>query len=228
MLMFLPEKQVIRHTMKPRPQGMHLSRKKHGHLPRSDKSKSRQEPISERPAEDAPALELLVDQLPATATGLTLLLLAAVLWLLLTGTLDKQELVVGALVTVVVGALAYARSGIFGGVRWSFILPGALLVYLWVFSIALVRSNIDVARRVLSSNLPIRPGVVQVRTGLTSALGRLLLANSITLTPGTLTVDVEDDLLTIHWIDCPPDIDMEAATAAIAGDFERHLRRFVR
>lgn len=207
---------------------MHLSRKKRGHFPDSDESNSRHEPSTEHPAEDFPQVELLVEQLPATATGLTLLLMAAVLWLLLTGTLDKQELVVGALVTVVVGALAYARSGIFAGVRWSFILPGALLIYLWVFSIALVRSNIDVARRVLSPDLPIRPGVVQVRTGLTSALGRLLLANSITLTPGTLTVDVEDDLLTIHWIDCPPDIDMAAATAAIAGDFERHLRRFVR
>jgi multicomponent Na+:H+ antiporter subunit E len=164
----------------------------------------------------------------ATATGLTVLLLTAILWLLLTGTFDAQELVAGALVSLVVGALAYRRSGILGGIRWSFVLPGAILLYLWVFCIALFRSNIDVARRVLSPSLPLRPGVVQVRTGLTSALGRLLLANSITLTPGTLTLDVEDDLLTIHWIDCPPDIDLETATAVIAADFERHLRRFVR
>ncbi|MDD5388911.1 MAG: Na+/H+ antiporter subunit E [Gallionellaceae bacterium] len=203
-----------------------MSKKKHGRLPQSGEGESELEGDSEHPAPDS--LQSSRDQLPATATGLTLLLIAAALWLLLTGTLDTQELVVGALVTVVVGALAYARSGIFGGVRWSFVLPGALLVYLWVFSVALVRSNIDVARRVLSPDLPIRPGVVKVRTGLTSPLGRLLLANSITLTPGTLTVDVEDDLLTIHWIDCPPDIDMEAATAAIAGEFEGHLRRFVR
>lgn len=228
MLTSLPAKQALRHTMKPKSQGMRLSRKKRGHFPGSGESHTRHEPNTEQPTEDASQMELLVEQLPETATGLTLLLLAAVLWLLLTGTLDKQELVVGALVTVVVGALAYARSGIFAGVRWSLLLPGALLIYLWVFSIALIRSNIDVARRVLSPDLPIRPGVVQVRTGLTSALGRLLLANSITLTPGTLTVDVEDDLLTIHWIDCPPDIDMAAATAAIAGDFEHHLRRFVR
>lgn len=165
---------------------------------------------------------------PAVASGLSVLLLAAILWLLLTGTLDAQELVAGALVSAVVGALAYSRSGILGGIRWSFALPGAVLIYLWVFSIALFHSNIDVARRVLSPSLPLRPGVVQVRTGLTSALGRLLLANSITLTPGTLTIDVEDDLLTIHWIDCPPDIDLETATAAIAANFERHLRRFVR
>jgi multicomponent Na+:H+ antiporter subunit E len=165
---------------------------------------------------------------PTTGTVLTVLLLAATLWLLLTGTFDAQELVAGALVTGVAVALAHARSGVLSGVRWSFALPGAVLIYLWVFAIALFRSNIDVARRVLSPALPLRPGVVQVRTELTSALGRLLLANSITLTPGTLTIDVEGDLLTIHWIDCPPGIDVEAATRVIAADFERHLRRFLR
>lgn len=157
-----------------------------------------------------------------------MLLMIGILWLLLAGSFDIQELVVGALATVVIGFVAYARSGILGGVRWSFSLPGAILIYLWTFWIALLRSNFDVARRVLSPSLPLRPGMVQVQTRLTSALGKLLLANSITLTPGTLTVDVEDDLLTIHWIDCPPGIDLEAATAAISADFERHLLRFVR
>jgi multicomponent Na+:H+ antiporter subunit E len=165
---------------------------------------------------------------PAAASTLTVLLLSAILWLLLTGSFDGQELVGGALVAVLATALAYRRGGILGGVRWSFALPGAILIYLGVFAVALVRSNVDVARRVLSPALPIRPGVVQVKTRLTSALGRLLLANSITLTPGTLTVDVEGDLLTIHWIDCPPDTDLEAATAAIAADFEQHLLRIVR
>jgi multicomponent Na+:H+ antiporter subunit E len=80
---------------------------------------------------------------------------------------------------------------------------------------------------VLAPSLPINPGVVQVRTGLTSDLGRLLLANSITLTPGTLTVDVDADLLLIHWINCPPDVDMEEATRLIAADFEKHLAGFV-
>lgn len=164
----------------------------------------------------------------AAATGLTALLMAAILWLLLTGTLDGQELAAGVLVAVVAATLGYRRSGILSGVRWSFALPGAILIYLGVFAVALFRSNIDVARRVLSPDLPIRPAVVRVRTGLSSDLGRLLLANSITLTPGTLTVDVEGDLLTIHWIDCPPGSDLESATAAIAAQFERHLGRFVR
>ncbi len=204
---------------------MHASSEEQGWLPSSGKQHPTPAPATEG-LKQFPEVD--DSQPPAAATGLTVLMLAGVLWLLLTGSFDPQELVAGALVSLVVAALAYARSGIFAGVRWSFTLPGALSIYLGVFAIALFRANIDVARRVLSPSLPIRPGVVQVRTGLSSALGRLLLANSITLTPGTLTVDVEDDLLTIHWIDCPPDIDMQAATDAIAADFERHLRSFVR
>jgi multicomponent Na+:H+ antiporter subunit E len=69
---------------------------------------------------------------------------------------------------------------------------------------------------------------VEVRTGLESSLGRLLLANSITLTPGTLTVNVRDDRILVHWIDCPPGSDIESATRAIAESFERHMSGFVK
>ena len=54
-----------------------------------------------------------------------------------------------------------------------------------------------------------------------------MLANSITLTPGTLTVDVEGDALLVHWIDCPPGTDIATATQTIASGFERHLRGFL-
>jgi multicomponent Na+:H+ antiporter subunit E len=93
---------------------------------------------------------------------------------------------------------------------------------------ALVVANFDVARRVVSPSLPIRPAVVEVRTGLRSALGRMLLANSITLTPGTLTIDVEGDRLLVHWIDCPPGTDLAQATNAIAAGFERHIKGFLK
>lgn len=165
---------------------------------------------------------------PTFAAVLTVALMAAIVWLLLTGSLNSQELVAGILVVVVALLLSRPRLGIMGGVRWSLYLPGAILVYLAYFARELFRSNLDVARRVLSPSLPLRPAVVRVHTALTSDLGRMLLANSITLTPGTLTLDVDDDMLTIHWIDCPPGTDIEAATRAIAAGFERHLARFVR
>jgi multicomponent Na+:H+ antiporter subunit E len=83
------------------------------------------------------------------------------------------------------------------------------------------------ARRVLSPSLPIRPGMVEVFTRLQSPLGRLLLANSITLTPGTLSVDVLEDRIQVHWIDISPGADMLNATRAIVEQFERYLREFL-
>lgn len=96
------------------------------------------------------------------------------------------------------------------------------LVYLLVFAWELLKSNLDVARRVLSPGLPINSGIVEVKTKLTSPMGRMILANSITLTPGTLTVDIESDSLYIHWIDVKSD-DINAATDAIVRKFEKYL-----
>jgi multicomponent Na+:H+ antiporter subunit E len=74
------------------------------------------------------------------------------------------------------------------------------------FFIEMARANIDVAIRVITGN--VRPGIVRVRTGMKTNLGELILANSITLTPGTLSVDVDDasgDLF-VHLINVPDDI----------------------
>jgi len=59
-----------------------------------------------------------------------------------------------------------------------------------------------------------------------SSLGKLLLANSITLTPGTLTLDVKEDRMFIHWIDVQGK-DIDAATKAIVGTFEGTLKEVV-
>jgi multicomponent Na+:H+ antiporter subunit E len=150
------------------------------------------------------------------------------LWLLLVGSLQPAEVTAGIVVSALVTWVGGSRLTIFAGLRLVPSAPLHLARYLGHFAVALVRSNLDVARRVLSPALPIRPAVVRVRTGLQSSLGRLLLANSITLTPGTLSVDVKDDIILVHWIDCPPGIDLEGATGAIAEGFERHIRGFLR
>ncbi len=153
--------------------------------------------------------------------------LALVLWLGLTASTAPAELVTGLLVAAVAALLAADRPPVLGGIRLSVGAPLALLRYLLVFFLALLRANLDMARRVLSPGLPLRPAVVRVRTALASDLGRLVLANSITLTPGTLTVDVDGDQLLVHWIDCPPGSDLEGHTRVIAADFERHLKGFL-
>ena len=88
--------------------------------------------------------------------------------------------------------------------------------------VELVKSNIDVMFRVVTPRVKINPAIVEVKTRLKSPLGRLALANSITLTPGTLTADIKDDRLFIHWIDATT-TDVEGATKKIVDKFEKHL-----
>ncbi len=162
------------------------------------------------------------------APGLFLFVLLFAFWLLLTGSLDPAELIAGFVVALVVTLISRPHLSIFNGLRLTPSALPAFLAYVGIFLVALLRANLDVARRVLSPSLPLRPALVEVRTSLKSPLGRLILANSITLTPGTLTVDVGEDTLLIHWIDAPPEIDIDGATQAITQQFERYLKGFVK
>jgi multicomponent Na+:H+ antiporter subunit E len=95
-------------------------------------------------------------------------------------------------------------------------------IYLFVFIIELIKANIDVTRRVLTPSLPINPGIVKVKTKLKSKMARLILADSITLTPGTFTLQVEGDTFYIHWINVDVD-DVEKATEELVRKFEKYL-----
>lgn len=161
----------------------------------------------------------------AGRVGLSMILF--ILWIMLTGSLQTDELMLGAAVAVV-AAIATPRPGISHGFILSAYAPIAVIRYLIHFLIALIRANLDMARRVLSPSLPLNPEVVEVETGLESRLGILLLANSITLTPGTLTVDVIGDRLLVHWVDSGAGADLEQATQAIAAGFQRHIRGFLK
>ena len=103
-----------------------------------------------------------------------------------------------------------------------------MIVYFFVFSWYVLKGGMDVVYRVLHPTMPIHPGIVRVKSNLQTDTGRIVLANSITLTPGTLTVDVVDDRIMVHWIDCPPRGTVEDRTRAIADSFERLLRGFVK
>ena len=144
-------------------------------------------------------------------------------WVAWTQSLDPQELAAGAALSVLVAILS-------GGMPFRAETLGILhpkrfvyaLVYLPYLFKEIVKANLDVARRVVAPTLPIRPGIVRVKTKLRNPIGRLVLANSITLTPGTLTVDIRDDELFIHWIDVRAR-DVQAATEEIVAGFEKYL-----
>jgi multicomponent Na+:H+ antiporter subunit E len=109
---------------------------------------------------------------------------------------------------------------------------GRISRYLWIGYYAplllweCLKANIDVALRVIKPGLPMKPGIVKIKTTLKSDTALAFLANSITLAPGTLCVDIapEEGLLYIHWIDVGSK-DIEEATQLIAGKFESILKR---
>lgn len=149
------------------------------------------------------------------------------LWIVLTNSVHPQELITGAVVATaaaIAGAFVYKDKH--GALMPGSILSPMRLVNLLRFTIYLifqiVLANIDVAKRVISPAMPINPGIVKVSTNLKSPLGRMILANAITLTPGTLTVNIEGDVLCVHWIDVESE-DIQTATQTIVGDFEKHL-----
>ena len=100
------------------------------------------------------------------------------------------------------------------------------IIYLFIFIWECIKANIDVAYRVLHPAMPIRPGIVKVKTTLKSDMAKMLLANSITMTPGTISVDIIDDNLYIHWIYIRSE-DPEVYTGMITGAFEKYIKRII-
>ncbi len=151
-------------------------------------------------------------------------IITCILWLLLTWSLDIQNILAGVLVaalcTVLVAHLFFENAVKMLSLRRIF----WALYYLPVFFYHMVKANFDVAYRVLHLNVPINPGIVKVKTTLTSDLALTFLANSITLTPGTLTVDIIGSDLYIHWINIQTD-DPEEQTKIIVEKFETILKR---
>ena len=86
-------------------------------------------------------------------------------------------------------------------------------------TVEIVKSNIDVARRIWSPTMPISPTIVTVHASQKTALGLVIHANSITLTPGTLSIDVEPGLIEVHALsaDSLPDLQ--------GGEMDRRVTR---
>lgn len=144
------------------------------------------------------------------------------LYLAIAGSLDRQEIIAAAVVALLLVWVSRRTVRLSTKIRGSGRAIVSALAFPLIFLKALVLSNLDVARRVLLPSLPINPGIVKVKTKLKSPLGRLVLANSITLTPGTLTVESHDEWLYIHWVDVKEG-SVAAATEAIVRQFEKHL-----
>ena len=129
------------------------------------------------------------------AFGLGVILL--VFWLLLSGHYNALLLALGVASSALVVLLA-RRMDVIDAEGLPLQLGWRLLTYIpWLMKEILV-STLTVARIILTPRLPINPIIAHYRTSQRTDLGRALYANSITLTPGTVTVGVHGDDLEIH------------------------------
>jgi len=128
------------------------------------------------------------------------------LWLVLTANTQIANIIIGLGVSVSI-ALLYIK--LFTQNNFEFISPVWFGIYIWVLIKNLILSNIDIAKRTLSKDMKLAPAIVAVETTLKSDWKKLLLANSITLTPGTLTLDIKENILYIHTIEHHKDSDKQ-------------------
>lgn len=156
---------------------------------------------------------------------IVLFVVAYLVWLLLNWPADMAHLLAGIfaayLAAVICSDLFVKSINVFSRpLRYVYFLTWYVPVFIW----ECFKANLDVAYRVLHPGLPIKPGIVKVKTSLKTDTALTFLANSITLTPGTMTVDIDKDnqVLYVHWINVAHQ-DIEQATAAIVSRFEKML-----
>lgn len=139
-----------------------------------------------------------------------------------------EEIIFGIVISIIVGIVArkiFVKKSfrMLNPVRWIL-----FLVYLvGPFFVSLAKANFDVAYRVLTGR--IKPGIVRIKPNLKTDLGVTMLANSITLTPGTLTVDIDEknNDLFIHWINVDESALKKKTVDCkyVCGSFDKWVRR---
>jgi len=149
-----------------------------------------------------------------------LLLMAT--WILLNGKFDLATLGIGFAVSLLIAVVFCRNCSVFSEMKFTPKAIAYLFGFGFVFFIALIKSNFDVALRVISPSLPINPGIVETKTVLKSKLGRMILTNAITLTPGTLTIDIIDDTVYVHRVEVI-DETIERNTKEVVSKFEKYL-----
>ena len=150
--------------------------------------------------------------------GLILFVALFGVWLLLSGHYTQTLMTYGALsclgVVLLVGYL---------GILDEEALPAHLGIRPFLYGPWLLKeivlSNLSVAKVILSPDLPIRPRILRVDASQKTDVGRVTYANSITLTPGTVTLDVRDGKLLVHALTT------DSAEGLLSGEMDRRVAR---
>lgn len=127
-------------------------------------------------------------------------------WIVLSGRWETKYLVMGAVCALLVTFLTQDLGQAEGSARRTRVTNayavlvgvGRFVGYFFWLLWSVLQANLQVAYLVLHPRLPIQPGLLRLRTKLRNRTGHIILANSITLTPGTITVDFDDGLYSVH------------------------------
>ena len=138
------------------------------------------------------------------------------IWLLLSGYVEPLLMSFGVLSCCLVLIMAH-RMGVIDHEGYPVHLSGRICLY-WPWLIwQVIKSNLVVARCILDPALPISPTMVRVKSTQRSDLGRAIFANSITLTPGTVSTYLENDEIQVHALT------REAAEDLLAGEMNQRV-----
>lgn len=134
--------------------------------------------------------------LPGLAVALTLL------WFALSGMTSPLFLVLAGF-SILATLWLSAKLDVVDREGSPYLRAPQFLVYSGWLALEVIKSNIKVIAAILGPKGAIDPGFVMLEAGATTGLGKAVFANSITLTPGTVTVDVSDGRLVVHALDLP-------------------------
>ena len=129
--------------------------------------------------------------------ALSLGLVLFILWLLLSGFFEILLLSLGVGSVIAVVWIAYRMDVIDHEGHPIHLTVRALLYWPWL-TVEIIKANIDVAAVIVRRKMSINPSVIEVKATQATELGQVIYANSITLTPGTVTISVDKDIMTIH------------------------------
>lgn len=160
---------------------------------------------------------------------LSTFILCMAVWLLLTWSFEIQELAAGVIVSL--AAAVFSSRFFVHDDAFRFLNPvnlGKLVLFGGILFREIFKANWSMAKRVFSGCKNVNPGIVRIPTNMKSDYGLTLLANSITLTPGTITMDVAEEdgqnYYYVHWIDVTEE-DRTAAGDVIKSTLEKGAGR---
>lgn len=159
-----------------------------------------------------------------TKSRIIVFILSLVVWIALTDIKSYQEVLVGIVLSVVVSLLAGHFLVTTEKSQHPLRRIMYFIIYILKFFWEMIKANFEVAYLVIHPLLPIKPGIVKIKTNLNKDSAITILSNSITLTPGTLTVDVnrEKQEMYIHCIKAEVE-SVEESTKRIGQRFENIL-----